>query len=146
MPHPTLWVNLSSGLSCLRPWCLMSHAHDSQCLPCSREEALRDHYFAGFFSSHIPCKQNDPRLVYTQLCSRTVASAEYVKPHVSPAWRCCPVYQLAIGACPGPQNLFLCWKCPSTLCHLKGLSHEIFRPVFWPVWMHLGLTVNHLRF
>ncbi len=29
---------------------------------------------------------------------------------------------------------------------LKGLSHEIFRPVFWPVWMHLGLNVNRLWF
>ncbi len=29
---------------------------------------------------------------------------------------------------------------------LKGLSHEIFRPVFWPVWTHLGLNVNRLRF
>jgi hypothetical protein len=24
--------------------------------------------------------------------------------------------------------------------------HEIFRPVFWPVWMHLGLNVNCLWF
>jgi hypothetical protein len=24
----------------------------------------------------------------------------------------------------------------------KGLSHEIFKPVFWPVWMNLGLNVN----
>ncbi len=23
--------------------------------------------------------------------------------------------------------------------HLKGLSHEIFMPVFWPVWVHLFL-------
>jgi hypothetical protein len=30
--------------------------------------------------------------------------------------------------------------------HLKGLSHEIFRPIFWPVWMHLCLNVNHLWF
>ncbi len=29
--------------------------------------------------------------------------------------------------------------------NLKGLSHEI-RPVFWPVWMHLGLNVNRLWF
>ncbi len=29
---------------------------------------------------------------------------------------------------------------------LKGLSHEIFGPVFWPVWMYLGLNVNCLRF
>jgi hypothetical protein len=29
---------------------------------------------------------------------------------------------------------------------LKELSHEIFRPVFWPVWMHLGLNVNCLCF
>jgi hypothetical protein len=26
--------------------------------------------------------------------------------------------------------------------NLKGLSHEIFGPVFWPVWMHLGLNRN----
>ncbi len=25
---------------------------------------------------------------------------------------------------------------------LKGLSHEIFGPVYWPVWMHLGLNKN----
>ncbi len=30
--------------------------------------------------------------------------------------------------------------------HLTGLSHESFRPVFWPVWMHLGLHVNRLWF
>jgi hypothetical protein len=30
--------------------------------------------------------------------------------------------------------------------HLKGLSHEIFGPVFWPVWMYLGLNVNRLWF
>jgi hypothetical protein len=29
---------------------------------------------------------------------------------------------------------------------LKRLSHEIFRPVFWPVWMHLGLNENRLWF
>jgi hypothetical protein len=29
---------------------------------------------------------------------------------------------------------------------LKGLSHEIFGPVFWPVWMHLGPNVNRLWF
>jgi hypothetical protein len=29
---------------------------------------------------------------------------------------------------------------------LKGLSHEIFGPVFWPVWMYLGLNVNRLWF
>ncbi len=29
---------------------------------------------------------------------------------------------------------------------LKGLSHEISRPVFWPVWMHLGLNVNRFCF
>jgi hypothetical protein len=27
---------------------------------------------------------------------------------------------------------------------LKGLSHEIFRPVFWPVWMRLGLKCQPL--
>ncbi len=32
------------------------------------------------------------------------------------------------------------------LVTLKGLSHEIFEPVFWPVWMHLGLNVNRLWF
>jgi hypothetical protein len=32
------------------------------------------------------------------------------------------------------------------LVSLKGLSHEIFRPVFLPEWMHLGLNVNRLWF
>jgi hypothetical protein len=31
--------------------------------------------------------------------------------------------------------------CSTTRCDtLKGLSQEIFWPVFWPVWMHLGLN------
>ncbi len=30
--------------------------------------------------------------------------------------------------------------------YLKGLSHEILRPVFWPVWIHLGLHVNRFKF
>jgi hypothetical protein len=29
---------------------------------------------------------------------------------------------------------------------LKGLSHEIFGPVFWAVRMYLGLNVNRLWF
>ncbi len=29
---------------------------------------------------------------------------------------------------------------------LKGLSHEIFGPVFWAVWMYLDLNVNRLWF
>jgi hypothetical protein len=33
---------------------------------------------------------------------------------------------------------------PST--NLKGLSHEIFGPVFWAVWMYLDLNVNRLWF
>jgi hypothetical protein len=32
------------------------------------------------------------------------------------------------------------------LSDLKGLSHEIFRPVFWSVWMYLGLNMNRLWF
>ncbi len=28
----------------------------------------------------------------------------------------------------------------------KGLSHEIFRPVFWPVWIYLGLNRNRFCF
>ncbi len=35
---------------------------------------------------------------------------------------------------------------PLKEANLKGLSHEIFRPVFWPVWMRLGLDVNRLWF
>jgi hypothetical protein len=31
-------------------------------------------------------------------------------------------------------------------CPLKGLSHEIFGPVFWPVWMYLALNMNRLWF
>ncbi len=30
--------------------------------------------------------------------------------------------------------------------NLKGLSHEIFGPVYWPVWMHLGLNENRFWF
>jgi hypothetical protein len=29
---------------------------------------------------------------------------------------------------------------------LKGLSHEILGPVFWAVWMNLGLNVNRIWF
>jgi hypothetical protein len=29
---------------------------------------------------------------------------------------------------------------------LKGLSHENFRPVFWPVWIYLGLNGNRFWF
>jgi hypothetical protein len=29
---------------------------------------------------------------------------------------------------------------------LKGLSHEIFGPVFWAVRMYLGLNMNRLLF
>jgi hypothetical protein len=32
------------------------------------------------------------------------------------------------------------------LDHLKRLSHEIFRPAFWPLWMHLHLNMNHVCF
>jgi hypothetical protein len=30
--------------------------------------------------------------------------------------------------------------------YLKGLSHEIFGPVFRPVWMHVGLKKNRFWF
>jgi hypothetical protein len=46
---------------------------------------------------------------------------------------------------PIPYQLF-----PTTLVRgvysLKGLSLEIFSPVFWPVRMNLGLNVNRLWF
>jgi hypothetical protein len=29
---------------------------------------------------------------------------------------------------------------------LKGLSHEIFGPVYWPVWIHKGLNKSHFWF
>jgi hypothetical protein len=29
---------------------------------------------------------------------------------------------------------------------LKGLSHEIFGPVYWPVWIHIGLNKNRFWF
>ncbi len=35
---------------------------------------------------------------------------------------------------------------PDATVPLKGLSHEIFGPVFWPVWMYLGLNVKRLWF
>jgi hypothetical protein len=34
----------------------------------------------------------------------------------------------------------------NNLHSLKGLSHEIFGPVYWPVWMHLGLNKNRFWF
>jgi hypothetical protein len=34
----------------------------------------------------------------------------------------------------------------NTTFFLKGLSQEIFGPVYWPVWMHLGLNKNRFRF
>ncbi len=49
---------------------------------------------------------------------------------------------LKLGRSTDPVLLKPC----TNLGHLKGLSHEIFRPVFWPVWMHLGLNVNRLWF
>ncbi len=33
-----------------------------------------------------------------------------------------------------------------TAAFLKGLSHEIFGPAYWPVWMHLGLNKNRFLF
>ncbi len=30
--------------------------------------------------------------------------------------------------------------------NLKGLSHEIFGPLYWPVWMHIGLNKNRFWF
>ncbi len=33
-----------------------------------------------------------------------------------------------------------------TKIYLKGLSHEIFGPVFWAIWIYLGLNVNRLWF
>ncbi len=33
-----------------------------------------------------------------------------------------------------------------TAAGLKGLSHDIFGPVFWTVCMHLGLNVNRFWF
>ncbi len=41
----------------------------------------------------------------------------------------------------GPSRLRRIFSLP-----LTGLSHEIFGPVLWPVWMHLGLNVNRLWF
>jgi hypothetical protein len=41
--------------------------------------------------------------------------------------------------------VFLCTFIPMFTL-LKGLSHEIYRPVFWPVRMHLGLNVIHFCF
>jgi hypothetical protein len=36
--------------------------------------------------------------------------------------------------------------CRNALFPLKGLSHEIFGPVFWLVWIDLGLNVNRFWF
>jgi hypothetical protein len=42
--------------------------------------------------------------------------------------------------------LVLTYDCNLPQWNLKGLSHEIFRPAFWPVWMRPGLNVNRLWF
>jgi hypothetical protein len=41
-----------------------------------------------------------------------------------------------------PVGTFSC----DSLQILKGLSHEIFGPVYWPVWIHLGLNKNRFWF
>ncbi len=48
---------------------------------------------------------------------------------------------------PEVENFAKKWeKCASGLTEnprsLKELSHEIFVPVYWPVWIHLGLNTN----
>jgi hypothetical protein len=48
--------------------------------------------------------------------------------------------------CPKNRMIFrdIPWSEDALL--LKGLSHEIFGPVCWPVWMHLGLNKNRFWF
>ncbi len=41
---------------------------------------------------------------------------------------------------------FLLAECGALSSFLKGLSHEIMGPVYWPVWMHLGLNENRFWF
>jgi hypothetical protein len=45
-------------------------------------------------------------------------------------------------------TIYLAYFVPAIKEHqsLKGLSHEIFGPVYWPVWMHLGLSKNRFWF
>ncbi len=45
-----------------------------------------------------------------------------------------------------PETFFEGYICFNILRYLKGLSHEIFLPVYWPVWIHLGLNMNRLWF
>ncbi len=47
--------------------------------------------------------------------------------------------------CPNLHGIGLCRPHHFKLL-FKGLSHEIFRPVFWPLWMHLSLNVNRFLF
>ncbi len=54
--------------------------------------------------------------------------------------------QLAVTNC---LIIKLCsWWCFAKILYspLKGLSHEIFDPVFWAVWIYLGLNMNRLWF
>jgi hypothetical protein len=41
---------------------------------------------------------------------------------------------------------FLLAECGALSSFLKGLSHEVLGPVYWPVWMHLGLNENRFWF
>jgi hypothetical protein len=48
-------------------------------------------------------------------------------------------------------QILIKFNCPQlkTFClagFLKGLSHAIFGPVYWPVWMRLGLKKNRFWF
>ncbi len=52
-------------------------------------------------------------------------------------------HQVFSGRCDfAPNGEFKAYRSWS----LKGLSHEIFRPVFWSVWTHLGLNVSRFWF
>ncbi len=46
-------------------------------------------------------------------------------------------------------NTYIPEFCPDSshdVDDLKGLSHEIFGSVYWPVWMHLGLNKHRFWF
>jgi hypothetical protein len=70
-----------------------------------------------------------------ELCPLTEKELESVRKSRQVSYPGCPVRQLLRGSAEDKVGRFL-----------KGLSHEIFRPVFWPVWIEIGLNMNPFWF
>jgi hypothetical protein len=110
--------------------------------PCSMDmEHGMDHVHAL-----CPCCMS--MLVVYAACLRCM-SLRHILLHVHSAWSCCLSLlhvHVACLCCMSMPHVLAACPCYWMLLSLKGLSHEIFGPVFWAVWMYLGLNVNRLWF